>query len=126
MLVAVVQLRLIALACGAWRAVNRREAKKDATKVARRLIEMAVLSAGSDMELARGQASLARRMMLKFNIRYDWSVRRFFCHGCKGLIVPGVNARVRIGPGRRLMVTCGDCGRVNAKKIAKARLNMQR
>jgi RNase P subunit RPR2 len=106
--------------------VNRREAKKEATKVARRLIEMAVVSAGSDMELARGQASLARRMMLKFNIRYDWSVRRFFCHGCKGLIVPGINARVRIGPGRRLMVTCGDCGRVNAKKIVKARLNMQR
>jgi RNase P subunit RPR2 len=105
--------------------VNRREAKKEASKVARRLIEMAVISAGSDMELAREQASLARRMMLKFNIRYDWTLKRFFCHGCKGLIVPGINARVRIGPGKRLLVTCGDCGRVNTKGLTKARLNMQ-
>ncbi len=57
--------------------------------------------------------------MLKFNVRYDWSLRRFFCHGCKGLLYPGINARVRLGPARILLVTCADCGYVNQKKIPR-------
>ena len=57
---------------------------------------MAVATAPTDIDLAKAQASLARKVMLKFNVRYDWRLRRFFCHGCKGLIVPGDQ---RKGPG---------------------------
>jgi RNase P subunit RPR2 len=108
------------------RGVNKREAKKEATRIAATLIEMAVATAPSDIALARAQASLARKVMLKFNVRYDWSLRRFFCHGCKGLIVPGINARVRLSPGKMLLVTCAECGHVNRKKLSKSRLNIQR
>ncbi len=56
--------------------------------------------------------------MLKFNVRYDWRLKRFFCHGCKGLLYPGLNARVRLGRTRMLLVTCADCGYVNRKKLS--------
>jgi len=97
--------------------VRRKETKKEAALIAADLIELAVATAPRDIDLARAQASLARRVMLKFNVRYDWRLRRFFCHGCKGILYPGVNARVRLGPGKMLLVTCGDCGRVNRKRI---------
>ena len=64
--------------------------------------------------------------MLKFNVRYDWSLKRFFCHGCKGLLYPGVNARVRLGPGQD---PPGHLRRVRLRKQEenrKARLNIQR
>jgi len=88
--------------------------------VARNLIQAAVSTAGNDLGLAKEQAALARRIMLKFNIRYPWQLRRFYCHGCKELILPGVNARVRLGPSKMLLVTCEDCGHVNRKKLRHA------
>jgi ribonuclease P protein subunit RPR2 len=44
-------------------------------------------------------------------------LKRFVCHGCKKLVVPGVNARVRVGRGKPpvLRITCLGCGRVNRK-----------
>lgn len=97
--------------------MNKREAKKEAARVAASLIELAVATAPGDLDLARAQASLARSVMLRFNVRYDWRLKRFFCHGCKGLLYPGINARVRIGGEKMLLMTCGDCGHVNRKKI---------
>ena len=88
--------------------------------MARNLVRSAVSTAGGDLDLAKEQASLARRVMLKFNIRYPWQLKRFYCHGCKALILPGVNARVRLGPGKVLLVTCMDCGRVNRKMLRQA------
>ena len=105
--------------------MRKREAKNEALKVAQALIQLAVLTAATDLALAKEQASLARRIMLKFNIRYDWSLKRFYCHGCKGLIVPGVNARVRTGPGKTLLTTCDECGHVN-RKMLRAGLNIER
>jgi ribonuclease P protein subunit RPR2 len=101
------------------RAANSRS-REEATQVARKLIQSAASTARDDLDLAREQAALARRIMLKFNIRYPWQLKRFYCHGCKGLILPGVNARVRLGPGKMLLVTCKDCGRVNRKRLRQA------
>ena len=56
--------------------MRKKEAKREAAQVAAALIELAVATAPSDFGLAREQASLARRMMLKFNVRYDWRLRR--------------------------------------------------
>jgi RNase P subunit RPR2 len=93
----------------------RRETKDDAAAVVKLLTESSVRLAGTDMELAREQAALARRVMLRFNIRPDASLKRFTCHGCKSLLVPGVNARVRLGHGKEttIRITCLDCGHVS-------------
>ena len=80
-------------------AVKRKEAKREAARIASNLVETAAGTATSDPDLARRQAALARRIALKFNVRFDWRLKRFYCHGCKGLLYPGVNARCPIGPG---------------------------
>jgi RNase P subunit RPR2 len=101
------------------RAANARN-REEATAIARNLIQLALSTAGTDLDLAKEQAALARRIMLKFNIRYSWYLRRFYCHGCKGLMLPGLNARVRLGPSKLLLVTCQDCGHVNRKRLRQA------
>jgi len=106
--------------------VRREETKKEAARIAAGLIESASRNVSTDPELAKRQAALARRISLKFNLRFDWRLKRFYCHGCKRLIFPGLNARVRLGPERMLLVTCLDCNFVNRKRIPRARLNTER
>ncbi len=101
---------------------NRKAAKVDAAELVRLLTESSVSLSHTNLELAKEQAALARRVRLRFNVRLDPSLRRFTCRGCKSLLVPGVNARVRLGHGRQtiLRVTCAECGRVNRKILSEA------
>lgn len=99
---------------------TRASAKADAADAARSLIDSAVKTSANDLALAKRQADLARKVMLRYNVRLDYSRRRFVCRGCKKLIVPGVNARVRLGRGKPpvIRITCLECGHTN-RKIAK-------
>ncbi|HYC12194.1 MAG TPA: hypothetical protein VEC02_06000 [Nitrososphaerales archaeon] len=107
---------------------QRREARDDAAAVARLLTESSVVIARTDMELARRQAALARRVTLKFNIRFGPSLKRFTCSGCKSLLVPGINARVRLGHGKPALVriTCLDCGHVSRRAVGRLKYNKPR
>src|SRR5438309_10380270 len=100
---------------------RKRRPKAEAGKVAEELLARAVSTAGRDPKLAGEQAELARRVMLKFNVRLDWSRKRFYCHGCKRLIVPGVNARVRLaGGGRKVLGLTGvECGHGTREVMAR-------
>jgi RNase P subunit RPR2 len=99
----------------------RRGAKDDAAALVAFLTESAVDLSHTKPDLAKEQAALARKVKLRFNVRLDPSLSRFTCHGCKGLLVPGVNAQVRLGHGKTsiLRVTCLDCGRVNRKILSE-------
>jgi RNase P subunit RPR2 len=99
--------------------VKRRSAKEEAATVVSMLIESAIDLSHTDPAMARAQAALARKVKLKFNIRLEPHLRSFTCRGCKGLLVPGVNARVRLGHGKPTMVrvTCLDCGHLNRKVV---------
>jgi len=99
--------------------MKRKEAKRQATIMARKALELSVETAGQDLPLAKQQASLARKLMLKYNVRFDWPLKRFLCSGCKELIVPGVNARVRVSR-EAVLTTCSSCGRVNRKILGQA------
>jgi RNase P subunit RPR2 len=88
---------------------------------ARTLLQLAASTSHDDLSLAKQQAALARKLMLRYNVRFGWDLRRFYCHGCKQLMVPGVNARVRLSKGM-LLTTCANCGRVNRKSLG---LNIQ-
>jgi ribonuclease P protein subunit RPR2 len=100
---------------------SRKASKEEAAELVKLLTESAVELSHTNMPLAREQAALARRVKLRFNVRLDSSLKGFTCHGCKGLLVPGVNARVRLGHGKPtiLRITCADCGRVNRKIIGQ-------
>jgi ribonuclease P protein subunit RPR2 len=99
---------------------SRRVSKEETAALVKLLTESAVNLSHTDLPLAREQAALARRVRLRFNVRLDPSLRRFTCKGCKGLMVPGVNARVRLGHGKPaiLRITCADCGHVNRKTLS--------
>ena len=96
-----------------------RRAKEDAASLVASLTRSAVELSHTDPAMAKEQAALARKVKLRFNVRLDPSLTRFTCRGCKGLLVPGVNARVRLGHGKQtvLRVTCTDCGHVNRKTV---------
>ena len=83
------------------------------------MLELSASTAHGDLDLAKEQAALARKLMLKYNIRFGWDLKRLYCHGCKELIVPGVNARVRLAGGM-VLTTCANCGRVNRKSLGQA------
>ena len=51
---------------------KKREAKQHATIAARTLIELSATTAHGDLELAKQQAALARRLMLRYNVRFGW------------------------------------------------------
>ncbi len=100
---------------------TRKAAREDAAELVRLLTESSVSLSHTDLKLAKEQAALARRVRLRFNVRLDPSLKRFTCRGCKSLLVPGVNARVRLGHGKPtiLRVTCAECGRVNRKILSE-------
>ena len=100
---------------------SRKDAKADAEAAARSLLSTAAKTSVTDMELARRQAELARKVMLRFNVRLDYSLRRFICRGCKKFVLPGVNARVRLGHGKppALRITCLECGHVSRKILKR-------
>ena len=106
----------------------RRATKDEAAAIARLLTESSVSMAGTDLDLARRQAALARKVMLKFNVRLGPSLRRFTCRGCKSLLVPGVNARVRLGHGKPTVVriTCLDCGHVSRRTVGRLKYDKAR
>ena len=60
---------------------------------------------------ARRYVELARRIGMRYNVRVPPEFRRRFCKKCLHYLVPGLNARVRIGGGR-LSVTCLGCGAI--------------
>ncbi|MDG6985654.1 MAG: RNase P subunit [Nitrososphaerota archaeon] len=102
--------------------MNTRKPKESAAALVRLLTESAIALSHTDPATAKQQAALARKVKLKFNVRLEPPLRAFTCRGCKGLLVPGVNARVRLGHGKPtiLRVTCLDCGRVNRKIVETA------
>jgi len=105
-----------------------RGSKSDAAAVVGLLTESAVNLSHTDPRMAKEQAALARKVKLRYNVRLGPSLRRFTCRGCKGLLVPGVNARVRLGHGKStiIRVTCADCGRVNRKVVNRAYIQREK
>jgi len=100
---------------------TRKAAREEAAELVRLLTESSVSLAQKDLGMAKEQAALARRVRLRFNVRLDPSLKRYTCRGCKGLIVPGINARVRLGHGKQTVIhiTCSGCGHVNRKILRR-------
>ncbi len=60
---------------------------------------------------ARRYVDLARRIGMRYNVRVPPAFKRRFCKKCLAYLLPGVNARVRVGRGR-LVITCMGCGAI--------------
>jgi ribonuclease P protein subunit RPR2 len=61
-----------------------------------------------EFDVAREYVRLARRIAERNRTGLPRTFRRYTCDDCDAYLVPGVNARVRLRPGR-VVVRC-DCG----------------
>ena len=83
------------------------------------LVQNALESVKSDAELAQKQAMLAKKISNKFRVRLPYEIRQLYCKKCKRFIVPGIDARVRIGRSnvKAVRITCLRCGHIYRKII---------
>ena len=83
------------------------------------LVRNALETAKSDPELAQKQAMLAKKISTKFRVRLPYEIRQLYCKKCKTFIVPGINARVRIGRTnvKAVRITCLKCGHIYRRPI---------
>ncbi|HKZ49544.1 MAG TPA: hypothetical protein VJ110_00910 [Candidatus Nanoarchaeia archaeon] len=57
---------------------------------------------------------LARKLSMKFSIRFNREQRRKFCHNCYKYLQPGKNVQVKINPKTQSVeYVCKACGAVN-------------
>ena len=76
----------------------------------------------SDPELANRYVTLARKIAMGTKISIPRKMKRKICHGCKELLVPGVNMRSRLHSKRHYglyrSVTCLSCGHITRYILA--------
>tara|TARA_B100001245_G_scaffold135076_1_gene100203 strand:+ start:205 stop:510 length:306 start_codon:yes stop_codon:yes gene_type:complete len=77
-------------------------------------IDNALVIAKTDLILAQRYGNIARDLMLKNNIRLPYEKKRFFCKGCKKLIVPGINSKIRI-KNKIILTICMECSYIYKK-----------
>jgi ribonuclease P protein subunit RPR2 len=84
-----------------------------------RIIDIAKETALYDLELANKQASIAKRISMRYKVRLPYEIRMLFCKRCKRFIVPGINSRVRIGRSnvKAIRISCLECNHIYRKII---------
>ncbi len=63
-------------------------------------------------ERARRYVSLARKLGMKYNVRFPPKFKRRFCKQCGILWVPGYNLKVRVNSRKKMMEYRCECGAV--------------
>lgn len=91
----------------AERMVARRRIRQLLETASRRLVE-------GDRDHARRAVALARRIAMRYQTGLAPHQRDRICGHCQMVLVPGRNARVRVGAGAK-RVTCLDCGTVKRR-----------
>ena len=83
------------------------------------LFENAISNARNNPELAQRQASIARKISMRFKIQMPWQIRSSFCKKCKKFIVPNISSKVRIGRSqvKSIRITCDFCNHTYRKLI---------
>ncbi len=85
-------------------------------EIARERIEILLVLARKtfpgDKALSKRYVELAKKIGMKAGVRLPTQEKMFICKGCGGILVPGVNCRVRTqaGYGTAVLITCLDCG----------------
>lgn len=96
--------------------MRRRERDARLEKIARERIDILLATARNAYrahpERAKRYVDIARRIGMKVGVRLPKAQSIFICKGCDATLFPGINCRVRVrgGRGRRVVVTCLECG----------------
>lgn len=89
------------------------------------LLTQAQTAFSRDQHLAKRYLELARKIGMKAGVRLTKEQRLRICRGCGGLLVPGVNCRVRTRAeyGTTVLITCLDCGTKKRYATVRERLS---
>ena len=76
------------------------------------LLNIAKETLRTNPKRAQHYFQLARRLGMRYKVRLPPQFRGLICRHCKKLIVPGINARVRLQQRREphIVITCLECG----------------
>ena len=93
------------------------------------LIEFANQTHSKDPKLANRYVTMARNIAMGTKVAIPASLKRYICHSCKELLVPGRNMRFRIHNkkhyGTYISVTCLSCGHIS-RYIVKGRARREK
>jgi len=98
-------------------------------EIARERIDLLLTQAKAvfrtDRSLAKRYVELARKIGMKAGVRLTKEQKTSICKGCGGLLVPGVNCRVRTRSeyGTTVLITCLDCGAKKRYPTVRERLS---
>jgi len=81
------------------------------------LIEQADIAAlAGKMDLADRYVDMARRIGMRYNVRFQLAHKRRFCKACYRYLLPGTTSRTRMNRGR-VVTTCLMCGHVMRRPL---------
>jgi len=94
-----------------------------------RLFELAIKTIDENPKLAQRYVQLARAVGMRTKTRIPRKYRNLICKGCKNLIIPGLNSRIRLQSRREphIVITCLKCGKIKriplkrTKKVLEAK-----
>lgn len=87
---------------------NKNLAKDLAMERIQRLFELAESEYRSNPERSNEYVSLARKIGMRYLVRFPRELKVRFCKSCGTYLVPGDNCRIRL-KGRYLVITCLKC-----------------
>ncbi len=89
--------------------------QKNIKKIASERIEILMRKADETFKIDRKRAdryaNLARKIQMRYKVRFPRKWKRRICKKCKKFITPGDNCRVRIHK-KMIVITCLECNNV--------------
>jgi ribonuclease P protein subunit RPR2 len=89
------------------------------------LFELGIESVkNGDYELARRYGELIYRIAMKVRVKIPRNIKRWICKNCYVVMVPGINARIRIrrdGKTLRVITRCLTCGWIHRYEFKRCR-----
>jgi ribonuclease P protein subunit RPR2 len=70
------------------------------------------------MDLADRYVDIARRVGMRYNVRFPASYRSRFCKGCYRYLLPSSTSRIRMNRAR-VVTTCLRCGHVMRRPLGE-------
>jgi ribonuclease P protein subunit RPR2 len=68
------------------------------------------------MDMADRYVDMARRIGMRYNVRFSPEHRRRFCRACYRYLLPGSTSRTRMSRGR-VVTTCLRCGHIMRRPL---------
>jgi ribonuclease P protein subunit RPR2 len=94
--------------------------KQIVKEIAKERIDLLIANAlevRENEKLAHDQAMLAKKIAMRYRLKLPYHIRQLYCKKCKYFIIPGRNARVRIGRSntKAVRITCMKCNHTYRK-----------